>query len=748
MHSGANDSLRKGRALVTFITLLAFLLLLISGSALAEGENIKINSDATTELQNEQACVINPNNSDNVVGVWRDFRLGYRQIGVGNTFDAGQTWVDSLFRTFPYNRVSDPVMSYGPGGDIIACGLTYDDASNLNGLYITRTSDGGQSWSIPTVAVDEGIPAIFEDKQWMTVDRTGGAHDGRIYIPWTRFSATVDIYMVHTILNTDIFSAPIHVSDQGNVQWPTVTVTPDGTVFCAWVAFNDATIKYDKSTDGGDTWGVDQTLTPVGITSAVINGGITTFAFPAMDADITGGPYNGNLYILNANTYDGTSELDLEFRRSTDGGTSWSSPVRVNDDPTGNGIDQFHPWIQVNEDGILTAIWFDRRNDPSNLKYDLYMSHSFDAGATWLPNRRISTVSSNPLDAKKRIDTKFYQDFNFPIPTTDPGKQVLSPQAGLIGEYTGLSVRQNQVQVIWTDTRNGNQDCYTARLTVGLGAPNYIAPEDALITNDNQPTFSWTKSGPDAADLAPFTGTLVKPLLYTLQIDDDPAFGSVDYEASGLTGTSHQFGSPISDGDWYWRVFGVNTDGDTTNLSEPSRFLTIDTQAPAIPTLILPAAEDTVAYDAPMFQWGAVTAKMATPVSYHLQVAQDAGFTTLAIDSAGLTGTSFAAAPLASASDFYFRVEATDAALNSSGFSAANHFFTTAAFICGDADGSGAVSVADAVYLINYIFGGGPAPVPLAAGDPDCSGGISIGDAVYIIQFIFGGGPVPCASCM
>ncbi len=64
-------------------------------------------------------------------------------------------------------------------------------------------------------------------------------------------------------------------------------------------------------------------------------------------------------------------------------------------------------------------------------------------------------------------------------------------------------------------------------------------------------------------------------------------------------------------------------------------------------------------------------------------------------------------------------------------------------FIPGDADGSGAVSIADAVFLINYIFAAGPAPVPIDAGDADCSGAISIADAVFLITYIFAGGPAP-----
>ncbi len=737
VHSG------KPYPLLLLILLTAASLLLFSTSLLAEGENIKINTDATTQLQNEQACVINPNDPDNVVGVWRDFRLGFRQVGIGNTFDGGQTWVDSLMSIFPYDRVSDPVMSYTSTGDILVCGLTFMNATGFNGLYVTRSTDGGLTWTTPSAAVDIGLPAIFEDKQWMTVDRTGGPFNDRIYIPWARFGTTVDIMMVHSIVG-DVFAGPVMVSDVSGVQWPTVTVGSDGTVYCAWVAFNDATIKYDKSTDGGVTWGVDQTLTPVGITSAVINGGIATFAFPAMDADITGGIYDGNIYILNANLFAG-SELDLECRRSTDGGASWSAPVRIHDDPIGNGADQFHPWLQVNEDGILTAIWFDRRLSPTNLEYDLYMSHSFDAGATWLPSRRISEVSSDPTFAKKRFDDDFYATYDFPLPPADPGKAPLAPTAGLIGEYTGLSVHEDQVQVIWTDIRNSNQDSYTARLTIGLGAPRYIAPLDSTYTNDDSPIFSWTKSGPSAADLAPFPGTQVAALTYTVQVDDDPAFESIDYEATALTTTSHQFGATLPDGDWHWRVFGVNTNGDTTALAEPSRLLTIDSQAPNVPFLIAPLADDTVDFGATIFEWTAVA--KAAPVNYHLQVARDAAFTMLEIDTAGLAGNIFAADTLEDGTEFYFRVDATDAANNSSGFSAASRFYTSKAYLCGDADGSDAVSISDAVFIVNFIFGGGPAPVPLEAADADCSGAVSISDAVHIVNFIFGGGPAPCAGC-
>ncbi len=67
---------------------------------------------------------------------------------------------------------------------------------------------------------------------------------------------------------------------------------------------------------------------------------------------------------------------------------------------------------------------------------------------------------------------------------------------------------------------------------------------------------------------------------------------------------------------------------------------------------------------------------------------------------------------------------------------------------CGDADGNGLLTISDAVFLINYIFSGGPAPGLLIFGDADCSKIINISDAVYLINYIFMGGSAPCATCL
>ena len=65
-------------------------------------------------------------------------------------------------------------------------------------------------------------------------------------------------------------------------------------------------------------------------------------------------------------------------------------------------------------------------------------------------------------------------------------------------------------------------------------------------------------------------------------------------------------------------------------------------------------------------------------------------------------------------------------------------------YVCGDANGDAAVNLADAVYVINYVFKGGPPPDPLAAGDANLDSAVNLADAVYLINYIFKGGPQPC----
>ncbi len=65
------------------------------------------------------------------------------------------------------------------------------------------------------------------------------------------------------------------------------------------------------------------------------------------------------------------------------------------------------------------------------------------------------------------------------------------------------------------------------------------------------------------------------------------------------------------------------------------------------------------------------------------------------------------------------------------------------AYTCGDTNGDGEIDIADAIFLINYVFLGGSAPSPLEAGDADGSGEVDVADVMFLINYIFIGGPAP-----
>ena len=75
------------------------------------------------------------------------------------------------------------------------------------------------------------------------------------------------------------------------------------------------------------------------------------------------------------------------------------------------------------------------------------------------------------------------------------------------------------------------------------------------------------------------------------------------------------------------------------------------------------------------------------------------------------------------------------------------HLQVAPPYLCGDANGDHAANISDAVFLIAYIFAGGPAPTHYLSGDANCDSLVNISDTVYLIAFIFGGGPAPCANC-
>ncbi len=694
--------------------------------------NIKLNHDATTQLQNEEQVAVDPTNPDNMVAVWRDFRLGYRQIGWGYTHNGGTTWTEGgLIGNLPYDWASDPAIAANSAGRFYAVVLSFESAGPANGIFFPVSFDSGNTWGTVLTGVDTPS-GPFEDKEMIACDQTHGPTDGSIYVSWTRFTDTTAI---HCIRSTDgfSFSTPRPVSDKGNVQWPTPAVGNDGRVVIAWLSFAQSAILCDISTNQGFTWGTDRIVAHTTFVADNINGGILTFAYPALTADITDGPYDGRFYCaFTDRAADGF--LDAYMTVSTDSGKTWSPRLRLNDDPVGNGVDQFHPWISVNPDGVVSVAFYDRRLDPSNLEFDLWMTHSFDGGQTWTPNQRVSNVSSNPFYAASAKSSPQIKPYDNRTPIT-----LLNPNAGLIGEYIGLTSTRLRATVVFTDTRNFNQDVYAANMPLRLFPPRLLGPASGVITNNPSVNFSW-------GDWSIYDSSLN----YVLEYSTDPSF------ATGVTfrtvPISHSYTEVLPDGQYSWRLRAFDNFGDSSALS-PVRTIWVDATPPAVPTPIPPSpmADDTITTTTPTFAWTAVSVAkapdVATPVTYELQVAADPGFTTGLRSFSGLGTTSFPlplANQLVTNQFWYWRIKATDGAGNSSGFGSTIKFYVQPAYIMGDFNNDQTTDIFDIIGLIDFVFSGGTPPVPPEVRvDMNCDNVFDVFDVIKLINVVFEGGSAP-----
>ena len=112
--------------------------------------------------------------------------------------------------------------------------------------------------------------------------------------------------------------------------------------------------------------------------------------------DRSGGATNNNIYMLCSVLPAGRSTTDVMFVRSTDGGLSFSTPVRVNDDGLNNKWHWFGTF-SVAPNGRLDAVWHDSRNAANNTDSQLFYSYSTDAGVTWSPNVAVSNPF-NPFE--------------------------------------------------------------------------------------------------------------------------------------------------------------------------------------------------------------------------------------------------------------------------------------------------------------------------------------------------------------
>ncbi|HKB87379.1 MAG TPA: T9SS type A sorting domain-containing protein [Ignavibacteriaceae bacterium] len=391
-----------------------------------------LNISAETHPQNEPSVKISRKDPNRVVAAWRDFRTGVspalRRIGYSYSTDGGQTWSVSQLtpQIIPTCALSsDPAVATDTAGNFYIVTVSLNDNNGNGELWLFKSVDGGVTFdSVYQLAYN---PGVFEDKEYVTTDFSSASpYYNNMYVSWTRFGSGTDIYLVKSTDQGVSWSTPIQISNQSGVQGSIPATGPNGEVYVAWYGsdFSSENIYFDKSTDGGVTFGTDKVISPC-----------PNAWFPSMAVDLSGGQYNGNIYVTWNDERNGDGDIFLS--KSTDGGETWSAALRINNDPVSNGRDQYWPWITVAESGEVDLIFYDTRNTANNSIIEAYLARSTDGGQTFT-NELISTQ---------------------PSPTSTPNSDVR------FGDYIGIDAYGGNIVVpVWTDERAGgtDMDIYTA----------------------------------------------------------------------------------------------------------------------------------------------------------------------------------------------------------------------------------------------------------------------------------------------
>ncbi len=416
--------------------------------------NVDENGDNIVgDAANEPSIAVDPTNPDRIVIGWRQFdnvNNSFRQAGYGYSDDGGETW------TFPGvidpgQFRSDPVLDFDTNGNFYYNSLGVDNVDNM-WCDVFRITDGGFEW-------DDGVYAQGGDKQWMRIDRTDGLGSGNIYAAWNQsYSVCNNGSFTRSTDEGDSYEDCVHVD--GNPYWGTLAVGPEGELFEVGVS-NDYWdgVVVDKSTNarlaGSEIdWDSQSWVKLDGHLSGeteINPAGLLGQAW--VDVDRSDGPGHGYVYVLAAveriSYYD---PGDIMFSRSTDGGTSWEDPIRINDDMSFSNT-QWMGTMSVAPDGRIDVVWLDTRMAPSGHPHysALYYSYSTDHGETWSENEKLTDV--------------FDPNIGYPVQQK-------------MGDYFDMVSDAGGAHLAWAATFNGEEDVYYAHIT----------PDVVVSTKEQQET--------------------------------------------------------------------------------------------------------------------------------------------------------------------------------------------------------------------------------------------------------------------
>ncbi len=420
---------------MTIVTVFSTMVAVLSTGAMASGawsSNVKVNQGPSPFLQQREPSMTVDSQSRLGLG-WIELNLPgtNESVAFSRSLDGGVTWAPRTFmayaRPLPNRDQSDPWLALDGLGRLYYSRLEFSSgkSSDPQSVVVSRSDDGGANWGSP-------VNATMTMGRLLEKDSLTGDGSRTVYAAFTdenTFSLPGPIRVTHSSDGALTWSSPATVSDASSdfVFGAILLARPGGEVHAFWIDFSTGNIMSDRSTDFGQTWGRDIRVNDV----------------PGAARDWPWVIMNSKGTIVTAWPDGRNGDTDIYASRSNDGGATWSTAVRVNDDASGR--DQTQVALAVDGTDVIHAAWADFRTG----NYNIFYSNSKD-GRRWSANERVTDTETIAANLPR----------------------------GVLGDYIALRADSlGNVYASWTDGRNGDADIYFAKRAAPNPGPLQVTSE-------------------------------------------------------------------------------------------------------------------------------------------------------------------------------------------------------------------------------------------------------------------------------
>ena len=347
---------------------------------------------------------------------------------------------------------SDPTLAFDSAGTLFYGYIVvfFGGGNGVNGteMAVARSTDGGKTYPAVTYFGFETGSNHFNDKPMITSDTSpANPFRDRVYLAWDaasggssgggiRVATSADHGASFSITRADDPSGPGH--SIGAVPF----VGPAGQLYVAWNDYAASAITFNRSLDGGATWGKAHVIAPqsigfqINIPAEATRGALL---YPACDADRSLGAHAGRL-VCSWMDLNAAGNTNIFVAWSDDEGATWSTPAPATDGL--GGVDRFNQWLSIDPTtGDVFVAFSDTRNDTTGARYgfDEYLSVSLDGARSFAANTRVSNQTSNEHDCRGL----------YPCAGVNLGDQT--------GDYEGLVAYGGVAHPVWTDSRRNTE---------------------------------------------------------------------------------------------------------------------------------------------------------------------------------------------------------------------------------------------------------------------------------------------------